>query len=62
MTNSTEYNFRFKDALLGAQFLFVAFGALVLMPILTGLDSSVALFTAGVGTLIFQFICRKRAD
>lgn len=60
MTNSTEYNFRFKDALLGAQFLFVAFGALVLMPILTGLDSSVALFTAGVGTLIFQFICRKR--
>ena len=52
----TDYNFKFKDSILGIQFLFVAFGALVLVPILTGLDSNVALFTAGVGTLIFQFI------
>ncbi|GAL15191.1 uracil permease [Vibrio astriarenae] len=43
----------------GAQMLFVAFGALVLVPLLTGLDPSVALFGAGVGTLLFQFItCR----
>ena len=55
----TEYNFRLKDWLIGLQFLFVAFGALVLVPILTGLDSNVALFTAGIGTLIFQFINRK---
>tara|TARA_R110002012_G_scaffold8869_7_gene40783 strand:+ start:2072 stop:3244 length:1173 start_codon:yes stop_codon:yes gene_type:complete len=34
--------------------LFVAFGALVLVPLLTGLDPSVALFTAGVGTLVFH--------
>ena len=47
------YNLRFKDALVGVQFLFVAFGALVLVPILTGLDTSVALFTAGIGTLLF---------
>ena len=39
--------------------LFVAFGALVLVPLLTGLDPNVALFTAGVGTLIFQFITRR---
>lgn len=58
--NSTKYNFRLRDLLLGAQFLFVAFGALVLMPILTGLDTSIALFTAGIGTLIFQFVCRKK--
>ncbi|NLY03293.1 MAG: uracil-xanthine permease [Campylobacter sp.] len=58
--NSCEYKFRSKDALLGAQFLFVAFGALVLMPILCGLDTNVALFTAGFGTLIFQFICRQK--
>ena len=32
-----DYKFRFKDALLGAQFLFVAFGALVLMPIFADL-------------------------
>ena len=53
------YNLRFKDALVGVQFLFVAFGALVLVPILTGLDTSVALFTAGVGTLMFQLVTRK---
>lgn len=60
MLSSTKYDFGFKDSLLGAQFLFVAFGALVLMPILTGLDTNVALFTAGIGTLIFQFVCRKK--
>ena len=53
------YNLRLRDALVGVQFLFVAFGALVLVPILTGLDTSVALFTAGVGTLMFQLVTHK---
>ncbi len=56
--HSTEYNFRVKDCLLGAQMLFVAFGALVLVPLLTGLNANVALFTAGAGTLLFQIITR----
>ncbi|MFK5926605.1 MAG: uracil-xanthine permease family protein, partial [Desulfuromusa sp.] len=56
----TDYNFRLKDCLLGAQMLFVAFGALVLVPLLTGLNANVALFTAGAGTLIFQLITRGR--
>lgn len=47
-----------KTLLTGAQMLFVAFGALVLVPLLTGLDPSVALFTAGVGTLIFHGVTR----
>ncbi|HIX62422.1 MAG TPA: uracil permease, partial [Candidatus Halomonas stercoripullorum] len=47
-----------KVMLTGAQMLFVAFGALVLVPLLTGLDPSVALFTAGVGTLIFHGVTR----
>lgn len=55
-----KYNFRVKDALIGLQFLFVAFGALVLVPILTGLDSNVALFTAGIGTLVFQIVTRDK--
>jgi len=38
--------------------MFVAFGALVLVPLLTGLDSNVALFTAGAGTLVFQLITK----
>lgn len=55
-----KYNFRLRDSLIGFQFLFVAFGALVLVPILTGLDSNVALFTAGLGTLVFQIVTRKQ--
>lgn len=58
--SSTEYKFRLKDALIGGQMLFVAFGALVLVPLLTGLDPNVALFTAGVGTLIFQLITKGK--
>lgn len=49
-------NFNWKMILAGAQMLFVAFGALVLMPLLTGLDPNVALFTAGVGTLLFHLV------
>ena len=49
---ATDYRLRLRDCVLGAQMLFVAFGALVLVPILTGLDSNVALFTAGVGTVV----------
>lgn len=47
-----------KRLLLGVQFLFVAFGATVLVPLLVGIDPSVALFTAGVGTLLFHLITR----
>ncbi len=49
-----------KEMLVGAQMLFVAFGALVLVPLLTGLNANVALFTAGAGTLVFQVITRGK--
>lgn len=58
--HSTEYNFKGKDCVLGAQMLFVAFGALVLVPLLTGLDPNVALFTAGAGTLVFQIVTKGK--
>ncbi len=58
--SSTDYNFQVKDCFLGAQMLFVAFGALVLVPLLTGLNPNVALFTAGLGTLVFQVITRGK--
>lgn len=41
---------------LGLQHLFAMFGATVLVPILTGLNTSVALLTAGLGTLLFILI------
>ena len=47
-----------KNTILGIQFLFVAFGATVLVPLLVGIDPAVALFTAGVGTLIFHLITK----
>ncbi|MBQ4859580.1 uracil-xanthine permease family protein [Pseudoalteromonas sp. MMG007] len=50
--------FSIKTILTGAQMLFVAFGALVLVPLLTGLDPNVALFTAGIGTLLFQLVTK----
>jgi len=60
VASSTAYRFRLRDALLGGQMLFVAFGSLVLVPLLTGLDPNVALFTAGAGTLVFQVVTRGR--
>ncbi|MGB0967518.1 MAG: uracil-xanthine permease family protein [Halocynthiibacter sp.] len=59
-TENTDYKFGPGQALIGAQMLFVAFGALVLVPLLTGLDPSVALFTAGLGTLIFQVVTKGK--
>lgn len=47
------------QVLQGAQMLFVAFGALVLVPLLTGLDPNVALFGAGAGTLLFQVVTKR---
>lgn len=44
--------------ILGLQHLIAMFGATVLVPFLTGFDPSVALFSAGIGTLIFHF-CTK---
>ncbi len=52
--------FSVKTMITGAQMLFVAFGALVLVPLLTGLNANVALFTAGAGTLIFHFITKNK--
>ena len=49
-----------RQALAGSQMLFVAFGALVLMPLITGMDPNVALFTAGLGTQIGRASCRER--
>ncbi len=48
-----------RTALSGAQILFVAFGATVLVPLLTGLNPSLALLGAGIGTLVFQ-VCTRR--
>lgn len=47
-----------KKTIVGVQFLFVAFGSTVLVPLLIGLDPATALFTAGVGTFIFHMVTK----
>lgn len=45
---------------LSIQHLFAMFGSTVLVPILVGLDPSIALFSSGVGTLIYILITRGK--
>ena len=49
-----------KRFIVGVQFLFVAFGATVLVPLLVGLEPATALMTAGLGTFIFHFITKGK--
>ena len=49
-----------KLAISGAQILFVAFGAMVLVPLLTGLNPALALLGAGTGTLLFQLVTKRK--
>ena len=49
-----------KMVTLGLQHAMAMFGSTVLVPILTGLNIGVALFTAGVGTLLFHLITKGK--
>ncbi|MEA2065565.1 MAG: solute carrier family 23 protein [Thermotogota bacterium] len=46
--------------ILGLQHTFTMFGATILVPILTGLNVGVALFTAGIGTLWFHLVTKRK--
>jgi uracil permease len=47
-----------RKTIVGVQFLFVAFGSTVLVPLLVGLDPATALFTAGISTFIFHLVTK----
>ena len=49
-----------KTTVLGIQHVFAMFGSTILVPILTGLPVSVALFCAGIGTLIFHLVTKGK--
>ncbi len=49
-----------RKTIVGVQFLFVAFGSTVLVPLLIGLDPATALFSAGVGTYIFHMVTKGK--
>lgn len=47
-----------KEWILSIQHLFAMFGACILVPLLVGINPSIAILTAGIGTLIFH-LCTK---
>lgn len=49
-----------KMIILGLQHMFAMFGATVLVPIITGLSVSTTLLCAGLGTLLFHFITKRK--
>ena len=49
-----------KMLVLGLQHMFAMFGATVLVPVLTGLSVSTTLLCAGLGTLLFHFITKRK--
>ena len=48
-----------KKLILGMQHVLAMFGATVLVPFLTGLNPSLALLAAGLGTLIFHLVSKR---
>lgn len=49
-----------QKIILGIQHTLAMFGATVLVPALTGLNTSITLFCAGVGTLLFHWITKRK--
>ena len=69
MFNKIDYSQGIYDArslgtprllILGAQHMFAMFGATVMVPLLTGLSVSTTLLCAGLGTLLFHFLCKGK--
>ena len=60
MTSDTTPLSPLRKGIAGVQYLFVAFGATVLVPLLVGLDPSTALFSAGIGTLLFHLATKGK--
>jgi uracil permease len=60
MGKTVNERFTLKTAVLSFQHMFAMFGATVLVPILAGMSISVALLSAGIGTIAFYFITKKK--
>ena len=58
MKKITNKKQNIKEWILSVQHLFAMFGACVLVPLLVGINPSIAILTAGIGTLIFH-LCTK---
>ena len=57
---STQTLSPLKRTIVGVQFMFVAFGSTVLVPLLVGFDPAIALLAAGLGTLLFHGVTKGK--
>lgn len=60
MVQAQQKNSKGKTVILGIQHVFAMFGSTVLVPLLTGIDPSLALLCAGLGTLLFHFVTGRK--
>lgn len=58
--NKLNFKSEVKDLMMGLQFLLCALGAVVLVPLLTGLNPSAAILSAGLATLVFHLCTKKQ--
>ena len=49
-----------KDAVLSLQHMFAMLGATITVPIVAGMSIPLALISAGIGTIIFYFLTKRR--
>lgn len=49
-----------RKLILGIQHVLAMFGATVLVPALTGLNTSITLICAGLGTLLFHLVTKRK--
>ena len=53
-------NYSAKDVVLSFQHMFAMLGSTILVPMLCGLSVPLALICAGIGTLIFYFVTKRK--
>ena len=58
--NKLKIKNNIKDWIMGLQFLLCALGATILVPLLTGLNPSSAILSAGLATLVFHLCTKKQ--
>lgn len=56
----TESKFTAKTAILSFQHMFAMFGSCVLVPILCNMSVAISLLAAGIGTILFYFLTKRK--
>ncbi|MEG2002092.1 MAG: uracil-xanthine permease family protein [Clostridia bacterium] len=58
--NQTKVKSCLKNSVLAFQHMFAMLGATITVPLLTGMNTSLALIASGIGTLVFFFVTKRK--